>query len=81
MLAGQCKKGFVYDAYSSDSNANCVGVSSKFYTKDAASATSACNNFYSSNVATGAQICSWSFRNTLQVLKYLLVFNFIDSNP
>ena len=80
LSAGRCKKGFVYDAYSTDSSANCIGVTSKFYAKDASVATSACSNKENSNVATGAQICNWSFRKMLKVLKYSLVFKFNNSN-
>ncbi len=69
MSAGRCKKGFLYDSYSSDSNANCVGVTSKVYTKDTSESTSACNNFYGSDVPAGAKYCSWSFRSFIKVLR------------
>ena len=69
MSAGRCKKGFLFDSSSTDSNANCVGVTDKFYAKDASVATTACTGYYSSNVATGAHICNWNFRKFVKVLK------------
>ena len=75
MSAGRCKKGFLYDAYASDSNNNCIGATNKYYPKDESDASTACDdNFEGSNLATGSMYCDWSFRSFLKVLNEEITF-------
>ena len=58
----------MYGSAISDSNNNCVGVTTKLYNKESNSATAACTAFHSSNVApSGSEFCGSSFQSLIKV--------------
>ena len=58
----------MYGATISDSNNDCVGVTTKLYNKESNSATAACTAFHSSNVApSGSEFCGSSFQALIKV--------------
>ena len=58
----------MYGSTITDSNNNCVGVTTKLYNKESNSATAACTAFHSSNVApSGSEFCGSTFQNLIKV--------------
>ena len=58
----------MYGSTISDSNNDCVGVTTKLYNKESNSATAACTAFHSSNVApSGSEFCGSSFQSLIRV--------------
>ena len=58
----------MYGSTISDSNNDCVGVTTKLYNKESNSATAACTAFHSSNVApSGLEFCGSSFQSLIKV--------------